>query len=266
MAGEWFMNEEHLTFAHHLADAAGAAIMPFYRRRLAVENKGSADRFDPVTAADRAAESAMRSMISERYPQHGVIGEEFGSERSEAEFVWVLDPVDGTKSFMTGIPLWGTLIALLHNGKPVLGIADHPFLGERFWGDGLDAFSRSNSGTGKLSTRHPVALSDAVICVGSSAAFVPHLHQRLSAIAPCVRMIRYGADCYDTCMLAEGHIDAILHQGLDIYDIAAVVPIIEGAGGVITGLDGSPAISASAFLAAGDRHLHAQLLTRLSAA
>ncbi len=124
---------------------------------------------------------------------------------------------------MTGIPLWGTLIALLHNGKPVLGIADHPFLGERFWGDGLDAFSRSNSGTGKLSTRHPVALSDAVICVGSAAAFVPHLHQRLSAIAPCVRMIRYGADCYDTCMLAEGHIDAILHQPRH-YDIAAVVP------------------------------------------
>ncbi len=257
------MSDELLAFAHRLADAAGTAIMPFYRTGLAVENKGSAEHFDPVTAADRAAETAMRELIARNYPDHGVIGEEFVTERAEAEFVWVLDPVDGTKSLIAGVPLWGTLIGLLHHGKPLLGISAHPFTGERFWGAGHAAYGQTASGTRRLSTRRPVALPDAVICAGSSAAFVPQLHQRLSELAPAVRMIRYGADCYDTCMLAEGHIDAILHQGLDIYDIAAIVPIVEGAGGIVTGLNGGSAILSSAILASGDAQLHAELLARL---
>lgn len=254
---------EYLEFAHRLADAAGAAIMPHYRTRLTPEDKSAGGRFDPVTVADRAAEQAMRALITQHYPSHGIIGEEFGSESEDAEFVWVLDPVDGTKSFMCGIPLWGTLIGLLHQGRPLLGMSDHPFLGERFWGDGAEAFGSGPLGKRRLDTRRPVAMTNAIVYAGSTVVAASSLQQRLLLLADSVRMVRYGADCYDTAMLAEGHIDTIIQTGLEIYDIAATVPIVEGAGGIVTGLDGGPAIRASTILSSGDPQLHGAMLAFL---
>lgn len=263
MASEDRLIAELLGFAHRLADAAGSAIMPHYRKGIVARDKSDGGRFDPVTAADRAAEQVIRGMIAGAYPSHGIIGEEFGSENAGAEFVWVLDPIDGTKSFITAIPLWGTLIGLLHGGEPLLGLSDHPFLKERFWGDGHSATGSDPSSTRALASRKPVRLSDAVVFAGSSVTDDPALFGRLRALASRVRMIRYGSDCYDTCMLAEGHIDAVLQTGLDIYDIAATVPIVTGAGGIVTGLDGGPAIRSGTILTCGDPNLHAELLPLL---
>lgn len=264
MAAENRVTEEFLAFAHRLADAARAAIMPHYRTGIVADDKSGGTGFDPVTAADRAAESAIRDLIARTYPSHGVIGEEFGAEGTDAEFVWVLDPIDGTKSFITAIPLWGTLIGLLRAGSPFIGLSDHAFLKERFWGDGQTATGSGPNRSARLCSRKPVRLADAVIFAGSSAVDDPVLFARLRALAPKVRMIRYGADCYDTCMLAEGHIDAILQTRLDIYDIAATVPIVTGAGGIVTGLDGGAAIRSSTILTCGDPALHAELLTFLA--
>ena len=264
MAAEDKLTAELLPFAHRLADASGAAIMPHYRKGIAASDKSGGGRFDPVTAADRAAEQAIRELIAASYPSHGIIGEEFGSENAGAEFVWVLDPIDGTKSFITAIPLWGTLIGLLHNGEPFLGLSDHPFLKERFWGDGRRAEGSGPAGSWPLASRKPVALSDAVIFAGSSAADDRKLFSRLMALSPRVRMIRFGSDCYDTCMLAEGHLDAVLQTGLDIYDIAATVPIVTGAGGTVSGLDGGSAIRSGTILTCGDPALHSELLSLLA--
>lgn len=258
------MKDELLVFAHGLADAAGAAIMPHYRTGLKVEDKSGGGAFDPVTLADRAAEAAMRQRIMESYPAHGIIGEEYGRHQADAEFVWVLDPIDGTKSFIMGLPLWGTLIALLRADVPVIGVSDHPFLKERFWGDGQTAAATGPLGKRTLATRKPVQLKDAVLLAGSSVMLDHRLDNNWRALEPQVRILRYGGDCYDSSMLSEGHIDGILQRGLDIYDIAALVPIVTGAGGMITGLDGSAAIESSVIVMSGDPALHPQLLTALA--
>src|SRR6201989_2425457 len=140
-------------FVDQLAGASSDAILPFFRTSLSVKNKAGLGKFDPVTAADRAAETAMRTLIRQNFPEHGIVGEEFGSERTDAEFVWVLDPIDGTKSFISGMPAWGTLIALTRSGKPVFGMVHQPFIGERFSGDGLAAAYRGPAGSRALNVR-----------------------------------------------------------------------------------------------------------------
>lgn len=250
-------------FAHALADAAAAQTLPRYRRGLTADNKAATGRFDPVTEADRAAEAAIRDLIDAHHPDHGVIGEEFGVENADAEFVWVIDPVDGTRAFLAGMPVWGTLIGLLRDGAPFLGMADHPFLGERFWGDGAGAWRRSPLGAGPIRSRRPAALAEATLWAGSTTTDDPALFGALRALAPALRTLRFGADCYAQAMLAEGHIDIVVETGLEIYDIAAWAPIIAGAGGAISGLDGGPAIHAATIVSAGDPALHAVALTRL---
>ena len=254
------MSADLLAFMHRLADASGQAILPYLRSALAVEDKAAEGLFDPVTAADRAGEAAIRALITAHFPAHGVIGEEFGSQNPNADYVWVLDPIDGTRSFLSGMPIWGTLIALLAQGEPILGMLDQPFLKERFWGDGEAAFGRGSLGEKLLCTRKPLALKDAVVWVSSSFPLNPSGMAAVERLRSKVRMIRYGSDCYAMAMLAEGHIDAVIETGLDIYDIAAHVPILRGAGGVITGLKGEAAITAGDYLATGDPDLHAPML------
>jgi myo-inositol-1(or 4)-monophosphatase len=252
-----------IEFMHELADASGRVILPFFRKPLTVEDKAEGGLFDPVTAADRAGEAAIRALIRARFPDHGVIGEEFGTDRPDASHVWVLDPIDGTRSFLSGMPIWGTLIGLLRDGVPIAGVLDQPFLGERFWGDGSGAWGRNQQGEARLSTRRPIALADAVVWVSSSFTLDPVGMARVERLRPLVRMIRYGNDCYAMAMLAEGHIDAVIETGLDVYDIAAHVPIVVGAGGAITGIDGGAAVSAGDLLAAGSPDLHTQILALL---
>jgi len=252
-----------IAFMHQLAEASARAIMPHFRSALAVEDKAQDGPFDPVTEADRAGESAIRDLIRARFPDHGVIGEEFGSDRPDASHVWVLDPIDGTRSFLSGMPIWGRLIGLLRDGAPVAGLLDQPFLRERFWGDESAAWGRGSRGEIRLRTRRPAALGDAVVWIGSGVTQDTDVMARVERLRPLVRMIRYGNDCYSMAMLAEGHIDAVIETGLEIYDIAAHVPIVIGAGGEITGLDGDPAVAASDLLAAGDPDLHRAILELL---
>lgn len=256
---------EFAGFAGTLADASGAAILPYFRTVLQAENKDVGHGFDPVTAADRAGEAAIRRLITERYPEHGIIGEEYGRERADADFVWVLDPVDGTRAFISGQPSWGTLIALLHRGRAVLGVLDQPFLRERFSGDGATAHGARADGLRRLSTRRPVALADANVWVSSSITRDTAMFARVQRLASSVRQLQFGGDCYTVAMLAEGHVDIVIgFGGFEIYDIAAHIPIVTGAGGIVTAIDGSDALLAHDMVASGDPACHAAALAVLA--
>jgi histidinol phosphatase-like enzyme (inositol monophosphatase family) len=236
-------------FIGRLATASGETILPFFRTSLSIDNKSTSHDFDPVTEADRAAEAVMRRMIKGNFPQHGIVGEEFGSEREDAEYVWVLDPIDGTKSFIAGFPIWGTLIALLHKGTPVFGMMHQPFIGERFSGDSGSAHYHGPSGERKLAS--PLLMNTA-----DRAAF--------GRVEDAVRLTRYGGDCYSYCMLAAGHLDLVVETELKPYDIAALIPIITGAGGIVTTWEGKPAQGGGRIIAAGDPRVHEAALKLLN--
>jgi myo-inositol-1(or 4)-monophosphatase len=250
-------------FLDALADVAAAAILPLFRTRLAVEDKGTKG-FDPVTAADRAAEAAMRRLIAERYPEHGIVGEEYGPERERAEFVWVLDPIDGTRSFIAGLPLWGVLIGLLREGRPVLGMMAQPFTGERFGGDGARAWFTRNGARQPLATRACAELSDAVLLTTSPHLFSANDRHAYQDLESAVRLARYGTDCYGYCMVAAGHADLVVEAGLQPYDIVALIPIIEGAGGRASNWEDGSAASGGRIAASGDARLHDLVLERLN--
>jgi myo-inositol-1(or 4)-monophosphatase len=250
-------------FVDELATLSGTAIMPFFRTALGIEDKSGGGAFDPVTEADRAAEAAIRHRIRALFPHHGVMGEEYGSNRLDAEFVWVLDPIDGTKSFITGMPGWGTLIGLLRNGQPCYGMMHQPFTKERFSGDGGSAKYRGPSGARALKTRPCANLAEAVLYT-TTPRLMPDEERRLfGKIEDSVRMSRYGGDCYAYCMLAAGFIDLVIEAQLQPYDIVALIPIVEGAGGVITTWDGGPAQGGGRIIAAGDPRIHAAALSIL---
>jgi len=250
-------------FIDKLASVAGEAILPFFRTALSVENKSRGGTFDPVTAADRAAESAMRVVIRRTFPNHGIIGEEFGAERPDAEYVWVLDPIDGTKSFISGMPAWGTLIALTHSGVPVLGMMHQPFMGERFSGDGASAHYRGPAGERALMVRPCANLSDAVLYTTSPRLMNPGDRKAFAQVEEMVRLSRYGGDCYAYCLLAAGHIDIIIETELKPHDVIPLVPIITGAGGIVTTWEGGPASAGGRIIAAGDKRVHAAAMAAL---
>ncbi|MDE2329906.1 MAG: histidinol-phosphatase [Bradyrhizobium sp.] len=242
-------------FIGRLATSSGETILPFFRTSLGIDNKSASD-FDPVTEADRAAEAVMRRLIKFNFPQHGIIGEEFGNEREDAEYVWVLDPIDGTKSFIAGFPIWGTLIALLHQGTPVFGMMHQPYIGERFSGDNGSAHYHGPSGERRLAVRRCSSLRDATLFTTSPLLMSGIDRTAFGRVQDAVRLTRYGGDCYSYCMLAAGHLDLVIETELKPYDIAALIPIITGAGGIVTTWDGKPAQNGGRIIAAGDPHLH----------
>ena len=242
------------TFLNRLAEAASDSIMPHFRARIAVENKASGS-FDPVTAADRDAEAAMRRLIAATFPEHGVVGEEYGPDRPDAEFVWVLDPIDGTRSFIMGMPIWGTLIGLLHDGKPVLGMMAQPFTGERFAGDGRRAWYSGPGGSSDLAARPCPRLADAALFTTTPFLFKGADRDAYDRVEGAVRLARYGSDCYGYCMVAAGQADVVVECGLQNYDVVALIPIVEGAGGRFTDWDGGSAAEGGRAVASGDRRL-----------
>ncbi len=252
-------------FIEKLATVSGETILPFFRTSLGVDNKKAGREFDPVTEADRGAEAAMRRLISTNFPQHGIIGEEFGSERPDAEYVWVLDPIDGTKAFIGGFPVWGTLIALMHHGQPAFGMMHQPFIGERFTGDNGAARYRGPAGERKLNVRRCASLSEATLYTTTPLMFGEAERALFSSIEEKVRLSRYGGDCYAYCMLAAGHVDLVIEAGLKSYDIAALVPIVRGAGGIVTTWDGKPAHQGGDIIAAGDPRVHEAAMKLLNA-
>lgn len=243
-------------FIGRLATASGETILPFFRTSLGIENKNTGHDLDPVTEADRAAEAVMRRMIKENFPQHGIVGEEFGSERADAEYVWVLDPIDGTKSFIAGFPVWGTLIALMHHGTPVFGMMHQPYIGERFSGDSGSAHYNGPSGKRNLAVRKCASLAEATLFTTSPRLMNAADRAQFEQVEREVRLSRYGGDCYAYCMLAAGHLDLIIETELKPYDVAALIPIVYGAGGIMTTWDGKPAQSGGRIIAAGDKRVH----------
>jgi inositol-phosphate phosphatase/L-galactose 1-phosphate phosphatase/histidinol-phosphatase len=252
--------DQCLELALRLADAAGEAIRPYFRQPLTVDDKAD---LTPVTAADRAAEQAMRSLIESRFPEHGIIGEEFGRARDSAEFVWTLDPIDGTKSFVSGVPLFGTLIALTRAKRPILGIIDQPISRERWVGV----------------AGRPTTLNGAVVhcraCAGLAAATLfattPDMFKGRQAaafarVSGAIKLTRFGADCYAYGLLAAGFIDLVIEADLKPYDFCPMVPIVEGAGGLATDWRGAPLDLASEgrVLIAGDRRTHEAALALLA--
>ncbi|MBI3885579.1 MAG: histidinol-phosphatase [Opitutae bacterium] len=245
-------------FLLELAAASGDFIRPLFGRHdVGVELK--ADQ-TPVTLADRGAEELLRRMIAQKFPSHGVIGEELGRDRPEAEFVWVLDPVDGTKAFVTGVPLFGTLIALLHEGQPVLGCIHQPVLRQLLVGDGVS--TQLNGQT--VRTRPTAQLADATLLTCDWLS--PAVHQNGPAfdrLCRSVRLARTWGDCYGYLLLASGWADVCLDPIMNPWDIAALVPVIRGAGGVITDWQGGPAYPATSTVAAATPQLHAAVLAAL---
>ena len=222
-----------IELAEALADAARGIIKGYFRQPIAVDDKSD---LTPVTIADREAEAAMRTLIEKRFPGHGIIGEEHGRLRAEAESVWVLDPIDGTKSFISGIPLFGTLIALTRRGRPVLGIIDQPILGERW----LGAAGRATTLNGSpVRTRACAALANATLfSTAPELMFGGADAAGFAALRRAVKLTRAGGDCYAYAQLASGFIDLVVEGQLKPYDYCALVPVIEGAGGIITDWQG----------------------------
>ncbi len=257
-------------FVARLADVAGETILPFFRSALGAQNKANVGAFDPVTEADRAAEVAMRRQIEAQFPAHGIVGEEFGATREDAPYVWVLDPIDGTKSFISGLPMWGTLIGLKHNGRPCYGMMSQPFTRERFFGDGAASWwtGPAHRGSGRerrrLRTRACADVSEATVMTTSPRLFSADKRAAYERVESRARIPRYGGDCYAYCALAAGHVDLVIEDGLNAYDIVALIPIIEGAGGVVTTWDGGDASGGGSIIAAGDVRAHEQAMKLLN--
>ncbi|WP_404822764.1 histidinol-phosphatase [Burkholderia anthina] len=247
---------EFEAFAAQLADEARRISLAYFRRKLEVETKSDES---PVTIADREIEAQIRASITQRYPLHGMLGEEHGRERVDAEYVWVIDPIDGTRSFVTGWPLWGTLIALLHEGRPVLGLIDAPVTGERWIGGPLGAHAQGGaplrtSGCRSLASANVYATSPDIFSDAELAIF-----DELS-LAALSR--RFGGDCYGYAMIAAGHVDAVIEAGLQPYDYLAIVPVVEAAGGRVTDWRGEDVGIGSdgRIIAAATPELHAEIL------
>lgn len=241
---------DDIALAHQLAEAAGAAIRPFFRAPFEHEAKGDAS---PVTEADRAAELAMRDLLAQHRTADGIIGEEYGSERGESSRVWVLDPIDGTTSFMAGKPTFGTLIALLQDGWPVLGVIAQPISGERWVG----AMGQGTTLNGKaIRSRSARGLADMTLASTGPQYFDNHQAEHFMTLAAKTahKRIVWGGDCYNYGLLAGGHIDLVVEAGLKIHDFAALVPIVEGAGGMMCDWNGEPldADSQGDVIACGD--------------
>ena len=256
-----------LATAHSLADRSGDVIRPYFRKAMAVENKAGAGGFDPVTAADKAAERAIRKLLAETHPHHAILGEEYGGSLAAADFTWVIDPIDGTKAFITGMPLWGTLIGLAHAGRAVLGLMDQPFTGERVWAAGGASHWRNPGGTVKrIKTRACLCLEDAMLGTTSPDLLAEDELDAFNTLKARARLTRFGGDCYAYCLLAAGHIDLVVECGLKPHDVMALIPIIEQAGGRITTWTGERPEGGGRILAAGDPRLHEIVLERLAKA
>jgi myo-inositol-1(or 4)-monophosphatase len=251
------------SFVDELATVSGQTILPFFRTALAIENK-QLGGFDPVTAADRAAEQAMRALIRRTFPDHGIVGEEYGSERADAEYVWALDPIDGTKSFITGMVAWGTLIGLMRFGEPVFGMMHQPFTRERFSGDGMAATYRGPGGERDLHVRACASLDEAILSTTSPLLMKDADRASFRKLERRVKLSRYGGDCYAYCMLAAGLIDLVVETEIKPYDIVAVIPIVTGAGGVVSTWENGPAQAGGRVVVAGDRRIHEAALSILN--
>jgi histidinol phosphatase-like enzyme (inositol monophosphatase family) len=253
-------------FFVELAQAAAAQTLPRFRQHGVIMDKGmvgGVKAYDPVTEADQAAELAIRALIEERYPNHGILGEEHGSVGLDRRHVWVIDPIDGTRAFITGIPVWGTLVGLTEDGKAVSGFMSQPYTDELFYAVNGKSFRQK----GAIEVANQVS-SVTELSKASLFTTTPHLfrgidRERYDSLEKDVKLFRYGCDCYAYCMLAAGFIDLVVETALQPYDIVALVPIIEAAGGIVTTWDGSRPEAGGNIVAASTPELHAAVMERM---
>jgi myo-inositol-1(or 4)-monophosphatase len=259
------IDPETISFAHKLADVSGEVIRPYFRQQIPVTDKGDGTvQFDPVTIADKSAEEAMRAVLERERPEDGILGEEFGEKVSANGLTWVLDPVDGTRAFITGRHEWGSLIALEKDRQSVLGVMDQPVLRERFIGVNGEAELISNGQRTRLRARPCADISEAVLCATHPDVYFSEAEQNaFRRVQRAVRMSRFGGDCYIFGTLALGFVDLIVESTFHRWDVSALIPIIEGAGGVISDWQGNSCADGGRILAAGDARIHAQAIKLL---
>ena len=258
-------------FAVELAQAAGAAILPLFRADHGLEDKGAAQGldFDPVTAADRGAEAAIRQAIAQRFPDHGVLGEEYGEDRADAEFVWVLDPIDGTRGFIAGIPLWTTLIALRWRGEPVIGLIGQPYLDEIFVGTALGSRLIRSDAVRTLAVKPCKRLAEAIVGVTDPQAYFTDREQAaFQPVRKAARLTRLGGDAYFFALAALGTIDLVVEPAAcKAWDVEAAIPLVQGAGGLMTDWRGRPVERhGGQVVVAGDRRCLEEALALLEPA
>jgi myo-inositol-1(or 4)-monophosphatase len=248
--------ENLVAFAGRLADASGAVIRPYFRQRIEVVHKPGRHAFDPVTEADKGAERAIRAIIERERPDDGILGEEFGEKRGSNAYRWVLDPVDGTRAFITGRHEWGSLIALEENETPVIGIIDQPVLGERFIGVNGHAALHQDGQVTRLKVRACGDIGQAILCcTDPSAYFTPEQQAAFARVKAGARMTRYCGDCYLFAAMALGFVDIIIEANFNRWDVAALIPLVEGAGGVISSWTGGDCRDGKTILACGDKRM-----------
>ncbi|PHS28175.1 MAG: histidinol-phosphatase [Robiginitomaculum sp.] len=253
-------------FSFVLADAAAKVTLAHFDTPIGVEVKPDhPSGYDPVTIADRGAERAIRDLLDHHYPDHGIRGEEYGVKDTISDFSWVLDPIDGTRAFISALPVWGTLIALTRNGRPVLGLMDQPVTGERFFGLGDKAWLyKHGQQQRQLKTRSCEGLHAATLCTTDPTLFTKKERPAFEVLRETTRLQRYGLDCYAYAALARGGVDLVIESGLQDYDIAALIPIVEGAGGTVTNWSGGTAWQGGQVLASGDARVHDEALAHLA--
>jgi len=250
--------------AEQAADAAATITLQYFRQPLQVANKAGQHAFDPVTEADRQAEIVIRDVLSTAYPDIGFYGEEHDRVEGSSGLTWVVDPIDGTRAFMSGMPLWGTLIGLFDGQDAILGVMDQPFLNERYLATANQSQLRDANGVHTLSTRKGVSLNEATMyCTTPDIFATEESLRRFTSVKNSALLTRYGGDCYAYALLAAGHVDVVLDCDLKPYDIQALIPLIEAAGGQVTNWQGDAAVDGGFVVACGSRALHEQTLSLL---
>ncbi len=255
-------------FLNELCDAASIETLKMFRQPMDIVNKDEVDgdttSFDPVTVADKAAEKVIRQIIKQRYPDHGILGEEYGEDNSGAEYCWIIDPIDGTRSYISGLPLWGTLIGLYQNGKPIAGIMHQPFTGERYLSDGAPSLLIYRGDRKKITTSNADNIADCTMLTTSPKLFEGAELEAFERVEKACKLSRYGPDCYAYALVASGQVDLVVESKLFVYDIAALIPIIENAGGKVTNWQGGSAAQGGQILASANTNIHNQAIELLN--
>lgn len=255
---------ELIATAHELADVARVATLSYFRSRdLAAETK-EITRFDPVTAADRLSEERMREVLARRRPEDGILGEEFGARAGTSGLTWVLDPIDGTRGYLSGTPTWGVLISVRDAERVLYGIIDQPYIGERFEGGLGRALTKGPMGEAQLGVRAARPLAQSILFSTFPEVGTPEEGAAFRRVASGAKLVRYGTDCYAYALIAAGQIDLVIEAGLQAYDVQAPIAVIEAAGGIVTDWQGRPALDGGQILAAASRELHAEAMELLN--
>ncbi|WP_022705134.1 inositol monophosphatase family protein [Pseudorhodobacter ferrugineus] len=250
--------------AAELADAARLATLAHFRTPGLTADTKETTHFDPVTVADRASESAMRAILARRRPQDSILGEEFGTTSGTSGLTWVLDPIDGTRGYLSGTPTWGVLISIADANGPIYGLIDQPYIQERFEGGFGTAQMNGPMGSAPLKCRAPRPLSQAILLSTFPEVGTPAEHAAFRRVVPNMRLVRYGMDCYGYALLAAGQVDLVIEAGLQTYDVQAPIAVIEAAGGLVTNWQGGPAHQGGQVLAAANTDIHTAAMALLN--